>query len=311
VNTYFLTGATGYIGGSIAARLLETGSRVRGLVRSPDSAALLAARGIEPVLGGLDDADLLTREARAADGVVNTASSDHSACVRALLAGLDGSGKPLLHTSGSSVVGDDARGAYRSDTVFDDDTPLAVHPMKQARRDIDLMVLAAATCGVRTAVICPSNIYGIGRGLKQDSVQIPFLAENARQQGVVQIVGAGLNVWSNVHLDDVVALYLLALAQAPAGAFYFAENGEASFGDIGAAIAARLGLPRVDHLPPEAAAQRWGEAKAYFSLGSNSRVRATRARRELGWSPRRASVLAWIADELPLTANPNSHPERG
>jgi nucleoside-diphosphate-sugar epimerase len=170
--------------------------------------------------------------------------------------------------------------------------------MKQPRRDIDLMVLGAAKRGVRSAVICPSNIYGIGRGLKPDSVQIPFLAANARQQGVVQIVGAGLNVWSNVHLDDVVDLYLLALAKAPAGAFYFAENGEASFGEIGAAIASRLGLPGVESLPPEMAAQRWGEAKAYFSLGSNSRVRATRARRELGWSPRHSSVLDWIAEEL-------------
>jgi nucleoside-diphosphate-sugar epimerase len=298
MTTIFLTGATGYIGGSLAARLVEGGTRVRGLVRSPESAVLLAERGIEPVLGGLDDADLLIHEARAADGVVNTASSDHAASVRALISGLEGSGKPLLHTSGSSVIGDDARGHHRSDTVFDEDTPLVVNAMKQPRRDIDLMVLGAAKRGVRSAVICPSNIYGIGRGLKPDSVQIPFLAANARQQGVVQIVGAGLNVWSNVHLDDVVDLYLLALAKAPAGAFYFAENGEASFGEIGAAIASRLGLHGVESLPPEMAAQRWGEAKAYFSLGSNSRVRATRARRELGWSPRHSSVLDWIAEEL-------------
>jgi nucleoside-diphosphate-sugar epimerase len=298
MTTIFLTGATGYIGGSLAARLVEGGTRVRGLVRSPESAVLLAERGIEPVLGGLDDADLLIHEARAADGVVNTASSDHAASVRALISGLEGSGKPLLHTSGSSVIGDDVRGHHRSDTVFDEDTPLVVNSMKQPRRDIDLMVLGAAKRGVRSAVICPSNIYGIGRGLKSDSVQIPFLAANARQQGVVQIVGAGLNVWSNVHLDDVVDLYLLALAKAPAGAFYFAENGEASFGEIGAAIASRLGLPGVESLPPEMAAQRWGEAKAYFSLGSNSRVRATRARRELGWSPRHSSVLDWIAEEL-------------
>lgn len=298
MTTIFLTGATGYIGGSLAARLVEGGTRVRGLVRSPESAVLLAERGIEPVLGGLDDADLLIHEARAADGVVNTASSDHAASVRALISGLEGSGKPLLHTSGSSVIGDDVRGHHRSDTVFDEDTPLVVNSMKQPRRDIDLMVLGAAKRGVRSAVICPSNIYGIGRGLKPDSVQIPFLAANARQQGVVQIVGAGLNVWSNVHLDDVVDLYLLALAKAPAGAFYFAENGEASFGEIGAAIASRLGLPGVESLPPEMAAQRWGEAKAYFSLGSNSRVRATRARRELGWSPRHSSVLDWIAEEL-------------
>jgi nucleoside-diphosphate-sugar epimerase len=309
--TFFLTGATGYIGGTIAARLVASGTRVRGLVRSQESATFLAGHGIEPVMGGLDDTDLLTREARAADGVVNTASADHAASVRALIDALEGSGKSLLHTSGSSVIGDDARGQRRSDKVFDEDTPLVVNAMKQPRRNIDLMVLGAAARGVRSAVICPSNIYGIGRGLKPDSVQIPFLAANAREQGVVQIVGAGLNVWSNVHLDDVVDLYLLALAKAPAGAFYFAENGEASFAEIGAAIARRLGLPGVESLPPEVAAQRWGEAKAYFSLGSNSRVRATRARRELGWSPRHSSVLDWIAHELPIEANSSSDPERG
>ncbi len=315
-TTIFLTGATGYIGGSIATRLVGAGNRVRGLVRSPESAALLAERGVEPVLGGLDDAELLTREARAADGVINTASADHAASVRALIAGLEGSGKPLLHTSGSSVVGDDARGNSRSDRVFDErvfdergfdeDTPLVVNAMKQPRRDIDLMVLGAAARGIRSAVICPGNIYGVGTGLKPDSVQIPFLAANARQHGRVQIVGAGLNVWSNVHVDDVVDLYLLALAKAPAGAFYFAENGEASFGEIGAAIASRLGLPGVEALQPELAARRWGEPKAYFSLGSNSRVRATRARRELGWTPRHASVVDWILDAMPIADIPSS-----
>ena len=303
----FITGAGGYIGGSVAAALLASGHQVRGLTRSPHSAAQLAARGITPVLGALDDAELLAREARQSDGVINTASADHLGAVQALIAGLAGSGKPLLHTSGSSVIGDDARGACLSAHVFDGSTPLLVNPAKQARRDIDLQVLNAATLGIRSAVICPSLIYGVGSGLNPLSVQIPFLAANARQQGMVELVGAGVNVWSNVHIDDVVSLYLLALAKAPAGAFYFAENGEASFADLGAAIARRLGLPGVTPLQPEMAAQRWGEAKAYFSLGSNSRVRATRARTELGWSPRHGSVLDWIADELPVEA-PSSSP---
>jgi nucleoside-diphosphate-sugar epimerase len=306
MTTIFLTGATGYIGGSVAARLVAAGSRVRGLVRSRDSAALLAERGIEPVLGGLDDADLMTREARTADGVIHTASADHAASVSALVAGLEGSGKPLLHTSGSSVVGDDARGSRLSEQVFDEDKALVVNPAKQPRRDIDLMVLGAAARGVRSAVICPSLIYGVGKGLNPHSVQIPFLAANARERGMVQIVGAGLNVWSTVHIDDVAELYLLAFAKAPAGAFYFAESGEASFGDIGAAIARRLGLPGVESLPPEVAAQRWGEPKAYFSLGSNSRVRAARARRELGWTPRHASVIDWILGEMSVDEIPSS-----
>lgn len=301
----FITGAGGYIGGSLSTALLAAGHHVRGLTRDAATARRLAASGIEPVTGSMDDADLLAHEASIADGVINTASADHPAAVQAFIAGLAESGKPLLHTSGSSVIGDDARGARLSAQVFDEDTPLAVHPMKQARRDIDLMVLGAAEQGLRSVVICPSNIYGVGRGLKRDSVQIPFLATNARQHGVVQIVGAGLNVWSNVHIDDVVDLYLLALEKAPAGAFYFAENGEASFGAIGTAIARRLGLPGVESLSAELAAQRWGEARAWFSLGSNSRVRSARARRELGWAPRHASVIDWIEREMPL-AEPTS-----
>jgi nucleoside-diphosphate-sugar epimerase len=296
----FITGAAGYIGGSVAMALVTAGHRVRGLTRRAATAERLTHSGIDPVVGALDDADLLSREARAADAVINAASSDHAGAARALIAGLEGSHKPLLHTSGSSVIGDDARGNRASDTVFDDEgTPLVVHPVRQPRRDIDLTVLGAAARGIRSAVICPSLIYGVGRGLNPGSVQVPFLVNNAREQRVVQIVGSGSNLWSHVHIDDVVDLYLRALSHAPAAAFYFAENGEASFGEIGAAIAKRLGLARVEALPAEVAAARWGESKAHFTLGSNSRVRGRRARRELGWAPRHASVIDWILTEMP------------
>jgi nucleoside-diphosphate-sugar epimerase/quercetin dioxygenase-like cupin family protein len=284
-------------------RLVELGWQVRGLVRSPQRAALLEQRGIQPVLGGLDDADLLRREAAAADAAINTASADHAAAVHALLQGVEGSGKPFIHTSGSSVVGDDARGGPGRGNVIDEDTPFVVAPLKQPRRDIDLAVLGAAERGVRSAVICPSNIYGLGRGLSRDSARFPPWPRMRASQGVVQIVGEGLNVWANAHIDDVVELYVLALDKAPAGALYFAENGEASFGEIGAAIAKRLGL-RIESLPPEVAAERWGEAKAYFSLGSNSRVRALRGRRELGWTPRHASVIDWILKHRPRIRRP-------
>jgi nucleoside-diphosphate-sugar epimerase len=296
----FITGATGYIGGSVAAALIAAGHRVRGLVRDAAKAAALAARGVEPALGDLDDAALLGREARAADGVVNAANSDHLPSVQALLAGLEGSGKPLLHTSGSSVIGDDARGNAASDAIYDEATPFVVHPGKQARHALNQAVLAAATRGVRAIVICPTLIYGTGHGMNPHSVQIPFLAQQARQHGVVRVVGRGLNRWSTVHIDDLVDLYRLALERGSAGAFYFAENGEASFGEIGAAIAARLKLGPVQSIDADAAAAQWGEARAFFTFGGNSRVRAVRARRELGWQPRHASALAWIANEMPV-----------
>lgn len=295
----FLTGASGFIGGSIASDLLQTGHEVRGLVRREESAQRLRAMGIAPVLGTLDDAALLVREAAQADGVINAADSDHGGAVEALLEGLRGSGKPFLHTSGSSVIGDDVRGDALSERIFDEDTPLLVEPKKQARHAIDQAILAAAADGVRSVVLCNSMIYGTGAGLHPDSVQIPPLVIQARKSGVVRIVGKGVNRWSNVHIADVVQLYRLALVGAPAGAFYFVENGEASFAEIGGAIAKRLGLP-LQSWSVDEAAREWSEGHARYSFGSNSRVRAKHARRDLNWAPRHDSVTEWILHEMPL-----------
>ena len=161
----FLTGATGFIGGAIAHRLMQSGHRVRGLVRSPEKAAGLQALGVEPVPGDLSDTVLLAREAKAADAVVNAASSDDRPAVEAFLDALAGSGKPFLHTSGTSVVADDARGGWASDRIHDEDTPIEPLPDKAARAAIDRLVVDAAGRGVRSIVLCNSLIYGTGPGL--------------------------------------------------------------------------------------------------------------------------------------------------
>lgn len=296
----FLTGATGYIGGTVARRLLDDGHRLRGLVRGADKARRLAAIGVEPVVGGLDDAAILTAEARGADGVINTASSDHRGAVEALVEGLAGSNKPFLHTSGSSIVADEARGDSASDKIYDEDTPLVPVAGKQGRVAIDDVVRAAAARGVRSAIICPTMIYGNGLGLARDSAQIPMLAALARKSGVVRHVGKGLNVWSNVHVEDVADVFRLALAKAPAGAFYFVENGEASYRDVCVAIAKRLGMGAPQAWPLDDAAKELGDNSAAYSYGSNSRVRGKRTRAELGWQPRHTSVLDWIASDLPI-----------
>ena len=106
----FLTGASGYIGGAVATALIKAGHAVSGLVRDRTKADAVAARGIEPIVGSLDSAVLLREEARAADAVINAASSDHRGAVEALLAGLAGSGKVFIHSSGSSIIADLAMG---------------------------------------------------------------------------------------------------------------------------------------------------------------------------------------------------------
>jgi nucleoside-diphosphate-sugar epimerase len=288
-----VTGGSGFIGGSVAVRLAKAGHKVRALVRTAEKAKAVARLGIEPVVGDLDDRGLLVEEARRADAVVNAASSDHHGAAEALVEGLAGSGKALLHTSGSSIVGDDARGEP-SDKIFDEGTLPAPPPDRAARVAIDRHVLGAAALGVRPVVLCNSLVYGAGLGPHADSIQIPSLVRQARKSGIVRHVGRGLNVWSTVHVEDMADLYLLALERAEPGTFLFVEDGEASFRDMAAAIARALGLAGPEAWPIEAAIAEWDRERATYALGSNSRVRAKRAR-AMGWAPRRASVLDWIA----------------
>jgi nucleoside-diphosphate-sugar epimerase len=114
----------------------------------------------------------------------------------------------------------------------------------------------------------------------------------AKKASVAKHYGPGENIWSNVHIDDLVELYILALASAPAGAFYFAENGENSMRQVCEAINRRLGV-KVGTVPMslDEASREWGDGTARNTMGSNSRVRAVRARAELGWRPSRPSLI--------------------
>jgi nucleoside-diphosphate-sugar epimerase len=292
----FLTGANGYIGGAAAAALIAAGHRVRGLVRDPAKAALVAAHGVEPVVGSLDDPQLLHSEACAADAVINAANSDHHGAVEALLAGLADSGKCFIHSSGSSIVADLAMGEP-SEKIFYDDTPIAPVADKAARVAIDRLVLAAP--GIRSVVLCNTMIYGNAIGPPAQSVQVPALVRQARASGIVRYIGRGLNRWSNVHIADVAALYVLALAKAPVSSFMYVESGEESYRAIAGAIAARLHLPPAQSWTADEAIAYFGRNMAVYSLGSNSRVRG-KAASALGWSPTRRLITEWIAEELPV-----------
>jgi nucleoside-diphosphate-sugar epimerase len=140
-------------------------------------------------------------------------------------------------------------------------------------------------------VLCPSLIYGEGRGAKADSIQVPTLIRQAVKSGVPRYIGAGENVWSTVHVEDVASAYLLALDVARAGSFFFIENGETSFRSIVASIARLLGGKRAaEGWSIDEAIAAWGPMAVWFSLGGNSRVNADKARRMLGWKPHGASL---------------------
>ena len=292
IRNIFVTGVTGYIGGSVAQRLVENGYNVSGLVRpeSREKTDLLKERGISSVVGSLDDIDLLTRAVQAADAIIHTASADDVASVYTLIAALERSGKTLLTTTGTSIVADHADGEYAGTVFHTEATYFEPVSCRIPRVDINRYVRQAAIeKGIRTIVICPSMVYGTGRGLQPESDQIPKLIAFSQKEGGGLYFGKGLNRYSNVYIDDLTQLYLLALEKAPGGSFFFAENGHNSFKEIAGMISHYLGFDgKTISIGIEHLIKYHGESDR-LGVASNSLVKAVNARR-LGWLPEGPSL---------------------
>ena len=291
----FITGASGYIGGSVAVHLRDQGHEVTGLVRTEAASAGLEGLGLGSIIGHADT-DVILRAVQANDAVINTAEADDVELLKPMLAALSGTGKGLIHTSGSSIMVDDAQGEVASATIFDDDAAYTPMPHRLDRIAVDRLVrTAGVTDGIRAAVICPTMVYGDGRGLKRDSHQIPMLIAKSRSLQAGVYIGKGAPIWSNLFIGDLATLYRLAVDKAPAGAFFFAENGEATFLEIAEMVARSLG--------PSGATESWSLDDAVTEVGpvarvalsTNCRVRATNAfsaGRLMGRHSRKSSLLS-------------------
>jgi nucleoside-diphosphate-sugar epimerase len=290
----FLTGANGYIGGTIAHLLIQKGHEVTGLIRRPELAAALEVQGMKAVVGSIDDTTLLKKEALAADAVIHTASVANELVIDTFIDALKGSGKTLIHTSGSSIVGNRDKGE-KSDFIHTEDFPIDPVPERVLWIDLNNRVLRSAKAGIRSIVIVPSMVYGEGFGLHKESIQLPFLWKLSREKGIGVHIEKGESIWSNAHVIDTAQLYVDALERAKAGSLFYVENGEASFKEIAKVMSLKLG--KGEHtaaISTEEAITVWGEDVAYYGLGANSRCSAEKARTTIGWKPEYNSIFEHI-----------------
>lgn len=285
----FVTGASGHIGSAVVPELLESGHQVVGLARSDASAAALEAAGAEVRRGDLDDLEVLAEAASQADGVIhlafkhdlvyngamsNAVDAD-AAALRALADALEGTGKPLVGTSGTLLLG--RIGLNGRPGTEDDIVPTAEG---SARTNNENYVISLADRGIRSSVVrLPPLVHSTldkhGFG--------PALIAIARARGFAGYPGDGTNHWSAGHTLDAARLYRLALEKAPAGARLHADGEEGvQFKEIATTIGEMLGVP-VKSVPLDQLESYFGFLSAFIAL--DARVSNAKTQALLGWTP--------------------------
>lgn len=289
-----ITGITGYIGGTIAKKLLDRNYEVTGLVRNETHVQELESLGIKTIVGNIHDEDLIRTAVSGVDTVIHNAdSADDAYAADNFITALEGSHKTFIFTSGSAIFGGKENG-QKSDFIFREDFPLQPRLEMASRVLINNYVLQSANKDIRSIVIVPTMVYGEGLGIKKDSIQIPALINFSKEKGHGVYFGEGENIWSNLHIEDLADLYVLALEKAKAGSIYYAENGSSSLKNIAENISKKYSLQPAKSLSIQEAVDKFGPAGGYFGFASNSRCNSDKARAELDWKPIYNSIENFI-----------------
>ena len=180
----------------------------------------------------------------------------------------------------------------------------AVYP----QRTTDIAVIETGrSVGVKTHIIMPPTVYGIGLGTVGNpntlSIQIPTVIRAAIKVGQAEVIGDGNGRSEFVHIADLSSLYEIITVRAINNeplrdgehGIYFSATGRFTWKELSQRVADagfRLGALKtseVKSISLEEAAPRWQWGGATFvelGLASNSRTKSDLAK-ELGWQPKK------------------------
>ena len=289
----FLTGATGFIGSAIMAKLLNDKHEVLGLARSEASADALRQAGCDVLRGDLRDLESLRRGAEQADAVIHTAF-DHDfsrmadncemdrLAIEAMGSALAGSDKRFIVTSGLPSL----MGQVSTET---DILPAGAQGMPRVSEQV---AMALTDSGGSVSVIRMPQVHDRNRqGFAS------YLMDHARKHGVSAYVGDGQNRWPAVHRLDAARLYSLVLDNGASGERYHAVSEEGvAVRDVAEAIGKRLDVP-VTSLSEEDSAGHsgWLDRIARMDVPASSVL----TRQKLQWQPvQKADLIQDILDSV-------------
>ncbi len=262
----FLTGATGYIGSSLAAALRNAGHDVGVLVRPDADSHFLREQGAVVISGDLESLPSLRDQLSGAyDAFIHAAQAkkDTVAADRAAVDTFTSLGGYFLYTSGVWVLGNNDSADEASDV-----NPLELVKWRPPHEELVL--------GAGGGVLRPGCVYGGRQSLLADW----FAA--ADQGRPLKLVGDGKNRWALVNLHDLADLYIRAVEQRATGMLHGIDDTDATLEECARAVAPNGSL---EYIPLDAARESLGAFAD--ALAVNQRISSSETRAKTGWSPRR------------------------
>ena len=258
-----MTGATGYIGGAVAAALRIRGHEVAALVRPDADSKRLRDLGVFLLTGELETLPELRDQLESYDAFVHTASSSKNTAEadRAAVDTFTALPGHFIYTSGVWVLGN-TKHADESSAV----NPLALVAWRPSHEELVL--------GSGGAVVRPGCVYG-----ERQSLLAPWFAA-ADQGAPLKITGDGNNRWAMIDLHDLAELYTRAVEQRATKVLHAIDDTRATLNECASALSTA-----VEHIPLDAARAKLGPFADALAIDQVIDSRETREK--LGWEPKR------------------------
>jgi nucleoside-diphosphate-sugar epimerase len=264
-TTFFVTGATGFVGGRLVAELVRRGHTVRALARPASARAGLEDRRIEVVAGDLANRDALREGLEGCSGVFHLAAYARNwahAPETFFEVNVDGTRNVLQAARAAGV----AKIVFTSTIVTFGPTPPGVvgdegmaritprffSEYEESKTLAEREALGLAADGVPIVIVNPTRAYGPGKLTEGNSVTVMI---DLYDRGWFPVLFArGVNVGNYALVDDLVRGHILAMEKGRVGERYILGGENASLAHLFDLVDKATGKRHVRiNLPPRLA----------------------------------------------------------